>query len=49
MSLWTVDLGSDFGAEIEVLSGLKFGEKVVVTPGDDLPESTVVKPVPASK
>jgi RND family efflux transporter MFP subunit len=41
-----VQLGRDYGAEVEVLSGLKDGEQVVVHPGDDLPEGTVVEPVP---
>jgi RND family efflux transporter MFP subunit len=42
----TVQLGRDFGAEIQVRAGLKEGEQVVVHPGDDLPEGTVVDPVP---
>src|SRR5207253_4851599 len=33
----TVQLGRDFGAEIQVTAGLKSGETVVVHPGDDLP------------
>jgi RND family efflux transporter MFP subunit len=41
-----VQLGRDYGAEVQVLSGLKEGEQVVVHPGDDLPEGTVVEPVP---
>ena len=45
----TVELGRDFGAEIQVLTGLKVGETVVVHPGDDLPEGTVVEPVPPAK
>ena len=32
-----VQLGRDYGAEIQVLSGLEEGEQVVVHPGDDLP------------
>jgi RND family efflux transporter MFP subunit len=40
-----VELGRDYGAEVQVLTGLKEGEKVVVHPGDDLPEGTVVQPV----
>jgi RND family efflux transporter MFP subunit len=44
----TVQLGRDFGAEIAVLAGLKDGEMVVVHPGDDLTEGTVVEPVPMS-
>jgi RND family efflux transporter MFP subunit len=42
----TVQLGRDFGAEVEVVGGLNDGETVVVHPGDDLPEGTVVEPVP---
>ena len=46
----TVQLGRDFGAEIEVIAGLKDGETVAVHPGDALPEGTVVEPVqPKSK
>jgi RND family efflux transporter MFP subunit len=41
----TVDLGRDYGAEIEVITGLKAGETVVVHPGDDVPEGTTVEPV----
>jgi RND family efflux transporter MFP subunit len=45
----TVQLGHDYGLEIEVIAGLKAGETVVVHPGDDLPEGTVVEPVPLPK
>jgi RND family efflux transporter MFP subunit len=41
-----VRLGRDYGAEIQVLAGLTEGEQVVVHPGDDLPEGTVVEPIP---
>jgi multidrug efflux pump subunit AcrA (membrane-fusion protein) len=44
-----VELGRDYGAEIEVIAGLKAGETVVVRPGDDLPEGTAVEPVPLSQ
>jgi RND family efflux transporter MFP subunit len=44
-----VQLGRDFGAEIEVIAGLNAGETVVIHPGDDLPEGTAVEPVPVSK
>jgi RND family efflux transporter MFP subunit len=43
-----VQLGRDFGDEIEVLTGLSAGDTVVVHPGDDIPEGTVVEPVPLS-
>jgi RND family efflux transporter MFP subunit len=45
----TVQLGRDYGAEIEVSAGLKDGDTVVVHPGDDIPEGTVVEPVAPSK
>jgi multidrug efflux pump subunit AcrA (membrane-fusion protein) len=44
-----VQLGRDFGAEIEVTDGLNAGETVVVHPGDDIPEGTIVEPVPLPK
>jgi RND family efflux transporter MFP subunit len=40
-----VQLWRDLGATIEVISGLNPGDRVVVHPGDDLPEGTVVEPV----
>ena len=42
----SVQLGRDWGAEVEVSVGLNPGETVAVHPGDDLPEGTVVEPVP---
>jgi len=45
----TVQLGRDFGAEIAVIAGLNGGETIVVHPGDDIPEGTVVEPVSMSK
>jgi multidrug efflux pump subunit AcrA (membrane-fusion protein) len=42
-----VRLGRDFGAEVEVLTGLKPGDMVVVHPGDDLPDGKTVVPVAA--
>jgi RND family efflux transporter MFP subunit len=42
-----VKLGRDFGAEVEVVAGLKPGETVVIRPGDDLPEGKAVIPLPA--
>jgi RND family efflux transporter MFP subunit len=44
-----VQLGRDFGDEIEVLTGLNAGDTVVIHPGDDVPEGTVVEPVPLPK
>jgi RND family efflux transporter MFP subunit len=40
-----VQLGRDYGAQVEVTVGLKQGEIVVIHPGDDLPEGTIVEPV----
>jgi RND family efflux transporter MFP subunit len=39
-----VELGRDYGADVQVLAGLKEGEQVVVHPDDDLAEGTVVQP-----
>ena len=44
-----VGRGRDYGAEVEILTGLDGGETVVVYPGDALPEGQEVEPVPASK
>ena len=44
-----VQPGRDFGDEIEILTGLSAGDTVVVHPGDDIPEGTVVEPAPAGK
>jgi RND family efflux transporter MFP subunit len=44
-----VELGRDYGNEVEVIAGLKAGETVVVHPGDDLPEGAVVEPVALPK
>ncbi len=40
----TVQVGRDYGAEIEILSGLQAGEEVVVNPSDVVQEGAVVKP-----
>jgi multidrug efflux pump subunit AcrA (membrane-fusion protein) len=44
-----VQLGRDFGDEIEVQTGLSPGDTVVIHPGDDIPEGTVVEPAPGGK
>jgi RND family efflux transporter MFP subunit len=44
-----VRLGRDYGAEVEVVSGLKAGQTVVVRPGDDLPEGSAVDPAQPRK
>ena len=41
----SIQVGRDYGAEIEVLSGLKEEERVVMHPGDDLPEGQAVTPL----
>ena len=41
----SVQLARDYGAEIEVIAGLTSGDRIVVHPGDDLPEGTVIEPV----
>lgn len=44
-----VQLGRDFGATLEVLTGLRAGDKVIIHPGDDLAEGTKVQPVPRNE
>lgn len=44
----SVKLGRDFGTTVEVTEGLAGGERLVVRPGDDLAEGTVVEPVSAT-
>ena len=44
-----VQLGRDYGAEIEVVAGLQGGEKVIVHPGDALAEGQEVNPAPTAK
>jgi RND family efflux transporter MFP subunit len=45
-----VQLGRDYGAEVEVTAGLRDGEAVILHPGDDLPEGTAVQAVrPATR
>lgn len=40
-----VKVGRDFGTTVEIETGLKGGETLVVRPGDDLPDGAVVTPV----
>jgi RND family efflux transporter MFP subunit len=42
-----VQLGRDYGAEVEVMTGLEGGETVIVHPGDALPEGREVEPAPS--
>jgi RND family efflux transporter MFP subunit len=44
-----VQVGRDYGAQIEVIEGLRAGDTVVVHPGDDIPEGTIVEAVPLPK
>ena len=44
-----VQVGRDYGLEVEVVSGLQGDETVVVRPGDALPEGQEVVPAPAAK
>ncbi len=43
-----VQVGRDFGAEIEVVAGLEGGETVIVHPGDALTEGQAVEPAPTT-
>jgi hypothetical protein len=42
--LMPVQPGKDYGAEMEILGGLKGGEVVVSNPGDEVREGAIVKP-----
>jgi len=41
----TISVGRDYGTQIEVLEGLKSGDKVVTTVTDELREGSIVKPI----
>ena len=43
-----VQPGKDFGADLEILGGLKGGELVVSNPGDEIHDGAVVKPYAAA-
>jgi multidrug efflux pump subunit AcrA (membrane-fusion protein) len=40
-----VTLGRDYGDRIEVLSGVKAGDQLVINPGDNIQEHVKVNPV----
>jgi len=44
-----VDVGRDYGDLLEVLGGLKKGERVVISPGDVVREDSKVKPILVGK
>ncbi|QEL19788.1 efflux RND transporter periplasmic adaptor subunit [Limnoglobus roseus] len=44
----TVKTGRDFGTSIEIVQGLAATERLVIRPGDDLPEGMAVEPVTGS-
>jgi RND family efflux transporter MFP subunit len=44
-----VQLGRDYGTEVEVVAGLEGGETVIVHPGDALAEGQVIEPAPHTK
>lgn len=43
--LQTINVGRDYGTQIEVLEGLKSGDKVVTAITDELRDGETVKPV----
>jgi multidrug efflux pump subunit AcrA (membrane-fusion protein) len=47
--LQPVELGRDYGAQIEVLKGLKAGQRVITNWSDDVKEGVGVKPISAPK
>jgi RND family efflux transporter MFP subunit len=44
-----IDVGRDYGDQLEVLGGLKKGEHVVISPGDVVRENAKVKPILVGK
>jgi RND family efflux transporter MFP subunit len=42
----TIGLGRDYGQEVEIASGLRAGDRVVVNPSDEVIEGVRVKPTP---
>jgi RND family efflux transporter MFP subunit len=42
----TINLGRDYGQEVEVASGLRAGDRVVINPSDEVIEGVRVKPTP---
>jgi RND family efflux transporter MFP subunit len=44
-----VQLGRDYGDRVEVLEGLRQGDRLVINPGDAIREKTKVKPSPLAK
>ena len=40
-----IEVGRDFGTEVEAVSGLSEGDQVVVNPSDDVKNGVVVKPI----
>jgi len=47
--LQNVQVGRDYGAEIEVVSGLEGNEEVVVNPSDAVEEGAIVRTTPAKR
>jgi RND family efflux transporter MFP subunit len=47
--LQPVKLGRDYGTEIEVLEGLRAGQRVITSPTDEIREGAKVKPVAPAK
>ena len=42
----TINLGRDYGQEVEIASGLHAGDRVVINPSDEVIEGVRVKPTP---
>ena len=42
----TINLGRDYGQEVEVASGLRAGDRVVINPSDEVIEGVRVRPTP---
>jgi multidrug efflux pump subunit AcrA (membrane-fusion protein) len=47
--LQRIQVGRDFGDNLEVISGLQLGDMVIANPGDTVLEGVKVEPVPVEK
>jgi RND family efflux transporter MFP subunit len=47
--LQKIQVGRDYGDNLEVISGLELGDMIISNPGDDVVEGVKVDPVPVEK
>jgi hypothetical protein len=47
--LHKIQIGRDYGDNLEVISGLELGDMVITNPGDAVVEGVKIEPVPVAK